>query len=267
MKRTKVAFLGSRPLGAYALRFLSKMTNVEIVACICRKPNSNAWWNDDPYSYDMCSYSTHDALSDVDFDLGVSINYWKLLPPEIIQKAPLGFVNQHHAHNLCLRGRNMTTRAILQASETKRNYHGTCLHYINDGLDSGPIIESIACDITELDTAWSLFQKCESIARMMLSAWLPRLMLAPAPVTFPAENQPLQISASDLDDIRYIVSLNHDPDRSFDIARAFDFNGFFQQAFTIINGEKVSLTTSKRRGTRILLRLDCDRTIYADMSK
>ena len=49
MTKTRVAFLGSRPLGAFVLRLLRDMEDVEVVACICRPPQANAWWSEDPF--------------------------------------------------------------------------------------------------------------------------------------------------------------------------------------------------------------------------
>jgi len=262
-----VAFLGSRPLGAYALRLLLEMKNIEVVACVCRPPHANAWWEDDPFEIVSGDVATLEELSEIDFDLGVSINYWRLLSPEMIRKPALGFVNQHHAHNLSLRGRNMTARAILEARETGRWYHGTCLHYTDDGLDTGPIIESTACDITEHDTGWTLFNKCEEVARTMLAAWLPRLVVSRAPVAFPEENQPLLKSAAELEGYKFIASLKDNPERSYDIVRAFDFNGFFDGAFTEIDGKAISLTASECRGGETLFELDQNRKIYASVIK
>ena len=261
--KKKVVFLGSRPLGAYTLRLLSELPNVEIVACICRKPSSSAWWDDDPCHIEIAPIVSLEDLYEIDYDLGVSINFWKLLPHNIITKPSLGFVNQHHAHNLSLRGRNMSARAILQSRSTGRHYHGSCLHYIDDGLDTGPIIESLSCDISYDDTGWTLFQKCEEIARTMLSSWLPRLLMARAPVALTTHEHPVQLRASELERLKFIADVHHDPEIAFDIVRAFDFEGFYDGAYTVINGTKLYLTTTKSRGDRAILSLDESRSIYS----
>lgn len=267
MTKTRVAFLGSRPLGAFALRLLMEMENVEVVACVCRPRPANAWWQEDPFDLVQGAAVELDRIAEIDFDLGVSINYWKILSPEMIQKPRLGFINQHHAHNLSLRGRNMTARAILGARQNRRWYHGTCLHYTDDGLDTGPIIESVACDINELDTGWTVFNRCEDIARIMLKSWLPRLVLAKAPVSFPERDHPLQKSVVDLEGYKFIRSLYGDPEYNYDIVRAFDFNGYFEGAFTKIDGQKVHLTTSEARGGETLLDLGLNRKIYRSINQ
>ena len=49
MKKVKVVFLGSRPLGHFALKFLENMESVEVVGVLVKEPASSAWWKDDPF--------------------------------------------------------------------------------------------------------------------------------------------------------------------------------------------------------------------------
>ncbi|HDV1185918.1 TPA: hypothetical protein RHV16_005152, partial [Escherichia coli] len=97
----------------------------------------------------------------------------------------------HHSFNLCYRGRDMTTYAIRDARKMNRWFHGTCLHYTNDGLDTGPIISSLACEISELDTAWTLFNKVEILGYTLLQEWLPRLVVTRIPLVYPEAGHPL----------------------------------------------------------------------------
>tara|TARA_B100001059_G_C17716989_1_gene518521 strand:+ start:265 stop:1071 length:807 start_codon:yes stop_codon:yes gene_type:complete len=261
--KTKVVFLGSRPLGAYALKLLSSMENIEVVACVAKKPPKEAWWDEDPYFSGYPILKSHDSLLDVTFDFGVSINYWRIIPPELINSPKLGFINLHHAYNLSLRGRNMTTYAILNCRESKRLFHGTCLHYIDEGLDTGPIIASKACDITEQDTAWSLFKKTEKLGEELLSEWLPRLCLSRAPVAYPEQGHPLHLRNDDKKDNKFIKDLNEDPLLAYDSVRAYEFGGHFSPAYTLINGAKTYLTISEVLGKEMLLEIDSNRCVYS----
>ena len=262
VKKIKVVFLGSRPLGAYALRLLLSMENIEVVACVVKKPGPTAWWDDDPFFIAKNPLDSHEKLCDIEFDLGVSINYWKIMPNELILPPRLGFINIHHAFNLSLRGRNMTTRAIIGARKTNRWFHGSCLHYTDDGLDTGPIIASSACDISEFDTGWSLFSKVEKLGELLISEWFPRLTIAKIPTAFPGNDQPLEINSKGRYDKRFIKNIKNNPLMSYDIIRAYDFNGFFEQAYTFEGGEKIYLTINKEGGSNVLLKIDSDRKIY-----
>lgn len=257
-----VVFLGSRPLGRFALQILKEMSHVNVVGCVVKEPSTTAWWKDDPYYDCQNVLDSHEDLMGIDFDLGVSINYWKIIPNDIIQKPKLGFINLHHAYNLCLRGRDMNARAILSARKSNRWFHGTCLHYTDDGLDTGPIIANAACEITELDTGWTLFQRIENAGRDLLSEWLPRVSMSKIPTASPEQGHPLYLKANGSIDQKFIQRLDDSPLESFDIVRAYDFNNLFEPAYTIKGEKKVYLTTVKSDGKEAALVIEQNKTIY-----
>ena len=80
----------------------------------------------------------------------------------MIEKPRFVFVNIHHSHNLYLRGRGMSSRAVLESNRIP--YHGTCIHYTDDRLDTGPILELKTFDILDTDTAWDLSLKADACA-------------------------------------------------------------------------------------------------------
>lgn len=261
MIKTKVVFLGSRPLGYAALNLLQSLDHVEVVAVVARNPSSNTWWENDPFHIANKLIISHDDIFDMEFDFGISINYWKVLEPEIVRKPRLGFINLHHSYNLCLRGRNMATRAILSSRPLNRWYHGTSLHYTDDGLDTGPIIASKSCTITEFDTSWTLFNKTERLGKELLDEWLPRLTQAKVPAAYPELNHPLSLRIDDFD--RCIANIHYDPLHTYDIVRAFDFKCHYEQAFTYINGERFYLTTDKKFADEVILKIDSNRIVYS----
>ncbi|MCX9039833.1 hypothetical protein NLN82_27990, partial [Citrobacter portucalensis] len=205
------------------MKILESIEEVDIIGCITKELPATAWWSTDPHEYCKGKYNQLE-LSDLDnlnFDFGVSINYWKLIPGNIIKKPVLGFVNLHHSYNLSYRGRDMNTYAIRDARNLNRWFHGTCLHYTDDGLDTGPIINSRACSINDFDTAWSLFNKVESLGRDILQEWLPRLVVAKAPISFPEDGHPM----SNRKDIGKEIKLaQKDKIEIYDFVRSLDFN-------------------------------------------
>ncbi len=260
LDKVKVVFLGSRPLGHLTLTLLESMEDVDVVATVVKEPPLNAWWATDPYEIARNNISDHRELMDIDFDLGISINYWKIIDSDLIKKPKLGFINLHHSYNLCLRGRDMTSRAIINARNSNVWYHGTALHYTDDGLDTGPIIASKACEITEMDTAWTLFQRGEALGCGLIQEWLPRLIKARAPVAYPEPNHPLSMRT--VDDKKFIGDINANPILTYDTVRAYDFKLHYPPAFTIIEGNKVFLTTDKDLAGDSVLRIDDDRVVY-----
>jgi methionyl-tRNA formyltransferase len=172
----------------------------------------------------------------------------------------MGFINLHHSYMLSFRGRDMTTHAIINARKTNRWYHGTTIHYTDDGLDTGPIIASDSCPITEHDTAWSLFEKTESLGRAMLDLWLPRIVGGRPPLATPEPEQPLNLRSDK--STKAISDIFSDPLESYDLVRAYDFNGYYEPASTVIRGDKVYLTTRGDAGGEVLLALGENRSIY-----
>jgi methionyl-tRNA formyltransferase len=162
----KIGVIGSRDLSSKILEWIVKEGQVEVVGVVA--PPFKGWWNDN------LRQTAHNLNIDVLEDLNLlvqkkpeiifSINYWKIIEEEIIEKIPEGIVNIHHSYLLKYRGRYSTSWAIMNARRLNVWRHGTTLHYINKELDAGPIIASSYCDITESDTAESLFLKVENLA-------------------------------------------------------------------------------------------------------
>ena len=109
-------------------------------------------------------------------DIIFSINYWKIISLEDIQVMEGRIVNIHHSYRLMFRGRYSTSYAILYAKKNNFPYHGTTIHYIDNELDKGKIIDSRRCPIALNDTAWTLFKKVEDLAFEMFFDNLQRIM-------------------------------------------------------------------------------------------
>lgn len=259
--KVRVLFLGSRPLGKKALELLMSYDNVEIVGVVTKEKSSTAWWDEDPI--DIASNIpkiSMDELNNIEFDLGVSINYWRIIENEVISRPRLGFINLHHSHNLYYRGRDMTSHAILNARNENLWFHGTCLHYTDDGLDTGPVIASKSCEISRLDTSWTLFNKVEELGGDLITEWLPRVLLRKLPCCKPSDKNPLNY--------RKELSRELDPlslkgEELFDFVRAFDFNNLFEPAYYVSSdGKKVYLTTDKRYASDVYSSICDERVVY-----
>ena len=239
--------MGSRPLGKYALNFLLSLENIDIVGVIL-KEFENKWWDEDPLDVDIGKIPklAHDDLNHIEFDFGVSINYWKVIEGSVIDKAKLGFINIHHSHNLYYRGRSMATRAILNSEIIP--FHGTCLHYTDDGLDTGPIIASSPILISDDDTAWTLNNKLDNEAKKLIDFWFPIVTKNKVNAVYPTKNNPLEFR-NDLE-IQKLINLDDDKNLINLKIRAFDFNNKFEEAYFIENNKKKYLTYKKYIGKK-----------------
>jgi methionyl-tRNA formyltransferase len=214
----------------------------------------------DPHEYVIQKYPVLELedLEDLKFDFGTSINYWKIIPSHIISKPKLGFINLHHSYNLSYRGRDMTTHVIRNARKRKQFYHGTTLHYIDDDLDTGPVIASEVCDIYENDTAWTLFNKVEQLGENLLRVWLHKLLVNKAPTMKPEKNEALNFRRN----ITRQVAREMNPFEMYDFVRSLDFNNLFEPAYIIIKEKKKYLTICEEFGKDLFIQIDDQRKIY-----
>lgn len=87
------------------------------------------------------------------FDLGVSFVYWRKLRPLMFEHPSRGFINFHPAPLPALKGVAGYNIAILEGLRT----YGVTAHYVDEGIDTGPIIEVASVDMDDThETAQSL---------------------------------------------------------------------------------------------------------------
>ena len=84
--------------------------------------------------------------------IGLVVAYGRLLTPEMLELAPYGFLNVHFSLLPRWRGAAPVERAIA-AGDLKT---GVTLMKIDEGLDTGPILDEIATPIAENETGGSL---------------------------------------------------------------------------------------------------------------
>ena len=112
------------------------------------------------------------SSSDIVFSLG----YWKIITEYQISQVPIGIVNFHHSHRLKYKGRHCATWAI----RNKETAHGTTMHFIDQSLDAGKIIESRSYDIENYDTAEDLFYRSNDLGLEILKDNFDSLILGDA---------------------------------------------------------------------------------------
>ena len=98
--------------------------------------------------------------SDVVFSLG----YWKILKNYQIKKVKLGIVNFHHSYRLKYKGRHCGTWAIRNGEK----YHGSTIHFIDENVDRGQIIDTERFEIENHHTSEDLFLIANKIGLKLL---------------------------------------------------------------------------------------------------
>ena len=248
MNKVRIAFAGGRELGIKTLEWLCEQPWADVVTvCTLSETFDPKYYA--PMSHLLEKYSIKtcdiDGLKNISFELGLSVNYNKIISPDILDIPSKGFYNVHHSYNLRLKGRNITTHAILCSRYDNIYYHGTTLHKMVPELDAGPIVASYSCPILPDDTAECLFKRVDDLAFDMLKEWLPRVATQTVYCYQPPQegwhsfkNKDLPSKEATIDDLS--------SDGLWDLVRAFDFTGY--EPFCIIKEHERIPLVIKRRG-------------------
>lgn len=246
MESTRVVFLGGRSLGYRVLKWFLKDKRFEVVAVSLIPEELDAQSCENIRNLikeNSINNIQIDELNNYSFDLVLSVNYHKIISEHLLILAPLGYWNIHHSYNLRLRGRNITTHAILNSYKEKVYYHGTTLHKIVPQLDSGPIVASAAIQIEDTDTAYTLFNKLDEIAYKLVTEWIPRIVFENVFLYNPPNEGIRYFKNNELPSKE--IPSNVKNREFYDYVRAFDFEGY-TPAYIKLKNRKVELVLFER---------------------
>ncbi len=138
----KILFMGRKSVSAKALDYLSKIKGIEVVGVLTDSHLSVSLTTDVAEKLGYKIYSFEEALTDLkngvlEFDLGISILYWKKLKDEFLTKPLYGTINFHPAPLPEYKGTGGYNLAILDGL----NEWAVSCHYVDEEIDTGEIIE------------------------------------------------------------------------------------------------------------------------------
>ncbi|WP_224816913.1 methionyl-tRNA formyltransferase [Hasllibacter sp. MH4015] len=113
-------------------------------------------------------------------DVAVVVAYGLILPQPILDAPRLGCVNVHASDLPRWRGAAPIQRAIMAGDRTT----GVCLMQMEAGLDTGPVLHRMLCDIGPEDTSGDLHDRLSGMGADLIRAALPnleRLVAEPQP--------------------------------------------------------------------------------------
>lgn len=237
--KKRIAIIGSRELACKITKWIFDSQQVEIIGGMY--PPFEGWWKDEFQAtleeYNIKTFSDLDLLLEEKPDIVFSINYWKKIDATQISKVQLGIINIHHSYLLKYKGRYSTSWAIMNARKLNCWKHGTTLHYIDERLDEGKIIDSWKCTITEQDTAETLFEKVEILAFQMFKSNFQK-MLSPINEFLQPDKQSFFY---DKNSNNLEVSFDSKKEEIYDFVRAWSFRDRPKPYFDF-NGEKIYLS-------------------------
>lgn len=185
MTNTKCVFIGGKQIGVNCFRQLTKRKiHPEVVIGNLDDDGKNKSWHESlvkiaedekiptikeiKVSNDQVIQRIKDISPDIIFCIGGT----QLIPKEILSIPRLGCLNIHPALLPKYRGRYSTVHAIFNGEK----HTGVTVHWMDEGIDSGPIIMQEKIDIDEDDTAKSLYDKFTDVGEKLfikfLDLWL-----------------------------------------------------------------------------------------------
>jgi methionyl-tRNA formyltransferase len=110
-------------------------------------------------------------------DLLVSMHYGVIFSPDILRIPPLGCVNEHPSRMPA--GRGMTPSFWHMLIGDTHNW--ITLHYLDEGIDTGPIISQGSVEITPDDTGATSSHKLSEVGHRIFREALPSIRNGTAP--------------------------------------------------------------------------------------
>ncbi len=113
----------------------------------------------------------YEILKELNPDVIVVVAYGKILPKEILNVAKYGCVNGHASLLPKYRGASPIQWCIVQG-ETQT---GVTTMLMDEGMDTGDILESVKVDIGEQETAEELFERLSQISAELMVSTIGKL--------------------------------------------------------------------------------------------
>ncbi len=161
MANVKILFAGRKLVATRCLEYLLTRENVEIIGVLTDSHLEISPTKNLAVSSGIPIYSFDAALERIgsgklDFDLGLSVLYWRKLRDGFLTSPVRGFLNFHPAILPEYKGTAGYNLAILESLDS----WGVSAHYVDGSIDTGPIIDVAKFPISlNEETAKSLEQK------------------------------------------------------------------------------------------------------------
>src|SRR5690349_11089941 len=180
-----------------------------------------------------------DGAGGVDFDLGMSILYDRILPAAVLDRPARGFVNIHLAPLPMFRGVNGVHHAIRLARTEGLHEFGITMHYMDTGIDTGAVIARRPVRMFADDTAQSLHARATDAVYELFVDELDSLLAAPGRVAAEAQSGAARVFRRA--ETVHEIDLAANPDDVYDQIRALSFPGR-PRPYAWIGRHKVFLT-------------------------
>ncbi|PKM82391.1 MAG: formyl transferase [Firmicutes bacterium HGW-Firmicutes-14] len=163
----KIGYFGDGLWSHLALNKILEDSNFDVVFIVTRHENADPVLKEFAQKLQIpcLSHASVNAKGFIDEikrfnpDLNVSMSFDQILKKEIINLAPLGFINCHAGALPFYRGRNVLNWALINGESS----FGVTVHYIDEGIDTGDIIVQRFGNIDQDDDYASLLEKASNL--------------------------------------------------------------------------------------------------------
>lgn len=258
-----IAFFGSHPLGKECLNILSESEDVDVCVVVTYPEDEDHWWSGSVHSlakdlgYEILTVEEERDVLDYKFDHLLSVYYPNVLSKDLLNHSKKDAINLHQAELPRYQGSNVFSHSILNARKDNYWKHGTTLHFMEEEVDTGDVIDREFVEITEGDTARSLYEKTREKSIQLFRECLPKIVsgeiyeMRTPQSSF--EGPQYFYYKSSLDGEKKIpleqLTSSENGLEIYDKIRALDFPPF-KPAYTEINGKKIHLTKSSYKDFR-----------------
>ena len=257
--KIKVVLLGSTPLCIFAYKILLKSPNVQIVGLVTQKPNKNVFWKNDPFFLPKVKKLRFNKLENINFDLGISINWTKKIHDNLLKLPKYGFINVHNSYKNIIKGRNIATHSILLHSKFKKSFYGSTLHFMTNKIDDGKIIDTKKVNISIQDNSWSLYKKGLKASEDIIIKNLINLRFLKKKKIFQKPKKTFLFKSKDLPEKNLSKFMPDNRLKIFNLTRALEFPNK-TLPYILKDKKKLFLTTMKT--TKTFIKIDSKKSIY-----
>lgn len=242
--KLNILFCGARKLGVQCLDLLIRTKYVNIVGVVVPSADDKKWWTDINENLEVRSRKKLLVLWDEakelkNLDLVISVLHGQIFTELFISRVKFGIINLHPAPLPEYRGKNGPAHAIIN-NEKK---FGATLHYVDAGIDTGPIIKKMFFNIGKRDTGFTVYQKTHRIAIKLFRKEVPKIiryaLRGKRIPSIPQDNSKAQNYSSHSIDNKE-VDLNWQYEMIYNYVRALQFTPF-EPAFFIYKNKKIYL--------------------------
>jgi|YelNatPaOPRAMG01_1025707.scaffolds.fasta_scaffold12347_5 phosphoribosylglycinamide formyltransferase-1 len=113
-------------------------------------------------------------------DIAVLAGYNRILPASFVESHREKIINTHPALLPCFGGKGMyglnVHRAVIEGGA---KFSGCTVHFVDTGVDTGPIIAQAIVQVSDTDTPESLSEKVKAVEKPLLVSTISRLLYDP----------------------------------------------------------------------------------------